>query len=160
MASCASPLQQTPNGDWGAGRLAGMQHLLEGLPQQAAVMPLEIPRLPLTAVTSFGALVALCTGWVLLLRTLWNAPTNSAGALLHMRKRIATCLSAEEAPARGSSSESCAAQLREKGGDPELRVHVSSLLGMGCGSAVFQGGPLALKLMPTFPAQASGLAEH
>lgn len=139
-----------------------MQHLLEGLPQQAAFMPFEIPRLPLTAVTSFGALVALCTGWVLLVRTLWNAPTNSAGALLHMhmRKRNATCLSAEEVPACGSSSKSCAAQLREKGGDPELRVLVSSLLGMGCGSAVFQGGRSAIKLMPTVPVQASGLAEH
>lgn len=137
-----------------------MQHLLEGLPQQAAFMPFEVPRLPLTALTSFGALVALCFGWVLVLRTLWNAPTNSASALLHMRKRIATCLSAEEAPALRRNSESCAAQLREKGGDPELRVHVSSLLGMGCGSAVFQGGSFAIKLMPTFPTQASGLAEH
>ncbi len=137
-----------------------MQHLLEGLPQQAAFMPFESPRLPLTAVTSFGALVALCTGWVLLLRTLRNAWTNSAGALLHMRKRNATCPSAEEAPASGINSESCAAQLREKGGDPKLRVDVSSLLGMGCGSAVFQGGRSAIKLMPSVPAQASGLAEH
>ena len=137
-----------------------MQHLLEGLPQRAALMPFEIPRLPLTAVTRFGALVALCTGWVLLLRTLWNASTNGAGALLHIRKRNATCPSVEEAPACGNISKSCAAQLREKGGDPELRVYVSSLLGMGCGSAVFQGGRSAIKLMPTVPVQASGLAEH
>ena len=127
-----------------------MQHLL-GLPRQAAFMPFEIPRLPLTAVTGFIAGVALCFCWVLLLRTLCNASTSSAGASLHPRKRGATCLSAEEAPACASSSKRCAAQLCEEGGDPELRVHVSSLLGTGCGSMVFQGVRPAIDLTLTVP---------